>query len=79
MIFLIAVLFCIVERAALESTGAMKKDRRGADLPLQTGNPIERFFKIKKCRRVATRYDKLAGQLPGLHPARINTAVASCL
>jgi transposase len=27
----------------------------------RTWNPIERFFnKIKQCRRVATRYDKLA-------------------
>ncbi len=31
-------------------------------------NLVERFFsKIKQCRRIATRYDKLAGQLPRLH------------
>ena len=38
-------------------------------------NLVERFFnKIKQCRRVATRYDKLAANY--LHPTRINTAVA---
>ena len=36
-------------------------------------NLVERFFnKIKQCRRIATRYDKLASQLPCLHQARIS-------
>ena len=37
---------------------------------------VERFFnKIKDCRRVATRYDKLANDPRGL--TRVNRAVAS--
>jgi transposase len=36
-------------------------------------NLIERFFnKIKQCRRVATRYDKLAANYLAFHRARIN-------
>jgi transposase len=35
-------------------------------------NLVERFFnKIKQCRRVATRYDKLAASI---HPTRVNVA-----
>jgi transposase len=41
-------------------------------------NLIERFFnKIKQCRRVATRYDKLR-PLPRIRPARINPHLATC-
>jgi transposase len=41
-------------------------------------NLVEWFFnKIKQCRRVATRYDKLAANCLAFHPARINTAVAA--
>jgi transposase len=41
-------------------------------------NLVGRFFnKIKRCRRVTTRYDKLAAKLPSLYPTRINTAVAA--
>jgi transposase len=40
-------------------------------------NLIERFFsKLKHFRRVATRYDKLASQLPRHGPARLNAPVA---
>jgi len=39
---------------------------------------VERFFnRIKQCRRVATRYDKLAANYLGLRPACINQAVAA--
>jgi len=42
-------------------------------------NLVERFFnKIKQCRRVATRYRQARGELLGLRPACINTAVAAC-
>jgi transposase len=38
-------------------------------------NLVERFFnKIKQCRRVATRYDKLAA-IPRLYPACVNPAM----
>jgi transposase len=41
-------------------------------------NLIERFFnKIKQCRRVATRYDKLAANYSGVHQARINPHLAA--
>ena len=41
-------------------------------------NLVERFLnKIKQCRRVATRYDKLAANYLAF-TARINTVVASC-
>jgi transposase len=38
---------------------------------------VERFFnKIKRCRRIATRYGKLAETIPR-HPVRPNQAMAS--
>ena len=40
-------------------------------------NLIERFFKIKQCRRVATRYVKLAENYLRLHPACVNQTVAA--
>jgi transposase len=41
-------------------------------------NLVERFFnEIKHCRRVATRYDKLAANYPRIRPTRINTAMAA--
>ena len=40
-------------------------------------NRVERFFnRIKQCRRVATRYDKLAANY--LRPACIDSAMAGC-
>jgi transposase len=40
----------------------------------RTRNVVERFFnKIKQCRRVATRYDKLANY----RQARIHTTMAA--
>ena len=40
-------------------------------------NLVERFFnKIKRCRRIATRYEQARSELLGLRSARINTAVA---
>jgi transposase len=37
----------------------------------------ERFFnKIKRCRRIATRYDKLCSKLSRLHQARIHPHLA---
>ena len=42
-------------------------------------NLVERFFnKIKQCRRIATRYDKLAANYLAFVQARINTTVAPC-
>jgi transposase len=41
-------------------------------------NLVERFFnKMKHCRRVATRYDKLAAQLHRIRPACIYTPMAA--
>src|SRR5689334_1982301 len=43
-------------------------------------NLVERFFnKIKQCRRVATRYDKLACQLSRLRQARLHPPMAARL
>jgi len=40
---------------------------------------IERFFnKIKQCRRVATRYDKLAVNYLAFIKARIHPHLAAC-
>jgi transposase len=40
-------------------------------------NRVERFFnKIKQCRRIATRYDKLAAKLPRLHQACFDPPLA---
>jgi transposase len=41
-------------------------------------NLIERLFnKIKQCRHVATRYDKLGSQLSGVRQTRINPNLAT--
>jgi transposase len=41
---------------------------------------VERFFnKIKQCRRVATRYDKLAANYLRLHPTYVNSPRAARL
>jgi len=40
---------------------------------------VERFFnKIKKCRRIATRYDRLAANYC-LHQTRVHPNFATCL
>ncbi len=40
-------------------------------------NLVERFFNtIKPCRRLATRYDKLAADYLAFCPARVDTPVA---
>jgi transposase len=42
-------------------------------------NLVERFFnKIKQCRRVATRYDKLAANYLAFVKTRINLNLAAC-
>jgi len=44
----------------------------------RTRNLVERFFnQIKQCRRVATRYDRLAGKLSGVHQACIYPNLAA--
>jgi transposase len=76
-----------MERA---SQGASANRGAWADIPLKSNrsdpvcfsrylyrarNQVERFFnRIKQCRRVATRYDSLAGNY--LRPTRIYPAMA---
>jgi transposase len=46
---------------------APKRSRRQPILTSVARNRVERFFnKIKHCRRIATPYDKLAVNLPGV-------------
>jgi transposase len=43
-------------------------------------NLVERFFnEIKQCRRVATRYDKLAANYLAFRPACVDQAMAASL
>lgn len=52
------------------------------DRPLRVDrarNLIERFFnKIRQCRRVATRYDKLAASYPALNGHELQVSVRPC-
>jgi transposase len=42
-------------------------------------NQVERFFnRIKQCRRVATRYDRLAGNFAFVQLASIRLWLAAC-
>jgi transposase len=57
-----------------------RKDRSASAVSLSRAQPDRRFFnKIKQCRRVATRYDKLAANyLAFVKLASIRTWLATC-
>ena len=69
------------EQATRHSPGAIAKDPICFSPYLyRDRNLIERFFnKIKQCRRVATRYDKLAANDLRLRQARLHSFIAARL